>query len=262
MNDQLKKYVQDNRDGFDHLEPSPVILDNIKKGMKPSTKTKSIRLFSNYKWKAAAIFLISLSISYVLFKRINRHQPIGTTQLTGTISKLPDEKAVEHGAENHSTKIAQRKEKGHKTQQVEFKNSSKRQTAAIDMASIYTDLLDSSSASIRLSAVLKIQKSQLMSYDMIDKLAKTLNHDPNSNVRLAVLDLLGSYASDAHITNLFVHSITNQKDPLVQLGLIKLLAKTNDTKLDEKLYALANDPGTITEVKDQDYMILLNQNKL
>jgi len=249
MNDPLKKYIQDNRDDFDHLEPSVDILFRIKKELKdiPKEKKGIISLMVNYKWMVAASILIITAITYILTNNTN-------TKMNNT----------PQFAKNELPKVTNEYKKAVATNEVKKikVNRPKKQANVINMLAAYRDLTDSTSASTRLAAVLNIQKSKTISYDLIDKLAKTLNHDSNSNVRLAALNLMSKYAHDSYVTNVFMLALNYQNDPTVQLGLIELLSKTDNPKLDNKLYALANDPNTFSAVKDQVYLVLLNQNKL
>jgi len=101
-----------------------------------------------------------------------------------------------------------------------------------------------------------------MSNDLLDRLAKTLNHDENSNVRLAALSVLEKYSYDAHVSTMLVHSLNTQSDPMVQLGLVNILGKMKNLNINDTLYALANDPNTFGAVKDEAYNILLKEDKL
>ncbi len=252
MNDPLKKYIQDNREEFDHLEPSANILFKLKKELKIAPKEKKgiQALMVNHKWLVAASVLITLSITYLFLTNDNKNLNVNDQQFAkNTTPNI----AIE--TKKESIELA-------KTTPKAAKRKLKKQDKDLDMLAAYHNLTDSTSSSNRLAAILKIQKSNTISYDIIDKLAKTLNHDSNSNVRLAALNLMSQYVQDSYVANAFMLSLNNQKDPLVQLGLIELLSQTNNPKLDDKLYALANDPTTFAAVKDQAYLVLLNQNKL
>lgn len=269
MNDQLKKYIEDNREGFDHLEPAEDIFLRIRAELKPAPQPKKglMQLWINHKWMAAASILVVMSITYLLVTNTAKDRQLDNLKITNK----------KHPKVDQPTMIAKTGIKTNKTVKnpimvdhakvASTPTSKKRQQykhteQQFNMAAIYRKLTDSSSASTRLAAVLQLQRSQLINNDLIDRLAKTLNHDSNSNVRLAVIGLMGRYAQDSYVSNACVRSLSNQKDPLVQLELINLLSRTNDTKLDEKLFALANDPNTFAMVKDQAYLVLLNQNKL
>jgi HEAT repeat protein len=97
---------------------------------------------------------------------------------------------------------------------------------------------------------------------VIDMLALTLNHDGNTNVRLAALSLMQKYSEDEYVSSLLVSSLYEQGDPIVQLGLVTMLGKTKNTEINAKLESLVNSPETFAAVRDEAYRILLNQNKL
>ena len=103
---------------------------------------------------------------------------------------------------------------------------------------------------------------ELISYDVLNRLSGTIQNDGNSNVRLAALSVLEKYKEDAYVSNLLVTSFNHQDDPMVQLVLVNLLGKMPNIQIDEKLYALVNDPSTLELVKDEAYHILLKENKL
>lgn len=250
MNDHLKKYVQENRDDFDNLEPSADIFLRLKKELKQTPKEKKgiILVLANHKWLVAASVLITLSLTYLLLSK-NTIQNINTQQVVKTTAPEIHKEIIKDEAKVVTTPTY-------------AKRTFKKRAMQNDVFAVYRDLTDSTSSSTRLAAILSIQKSNNISYDVIDKLTQTLNHDSNSNVRLAALNLMAKYAQDSYVNNAFMLSLSNQKDPLLQLGLMELLRQTNNPKLDDKLYALANDPTTLAEVKDQAYLILINQNKL
>ncbi len=257
MSDPLKKYIQDNRDEFDNLEPSRDILFKIKGELKSQPKEKKgiLSLIVSHKWMAAASVLIIMTLTYIFITNTK----LPEQQLVKTdVPQNPKEQVLVQDKENIEVKEANRAlhTKVRKWQKRDNKQPQ------INLLAAYRDLTDSTSASTRLAAILNIQKSTVISYDIIDKLSHTLNHDSNSNVRLAALNLMSKYAQDSYVNNVFMLSLSNQKDPLLQLGLMELLQQTNNPKLDDKLYALANDPMTLAEVKDQAYLILINQNKL
>lgn len=262
MNDQFKKYVDENREAFDHLEPSAAVFLKIKNELKEEPKEKKgiIRLIVNHKWMAAAAVLIIASISYLLLDN-GKLQP--TTGNVVADKKEPITLPTNSLEPKQATILTEESPKNTLVAvQTKPKRANTKTASLIDMMTVYKDLTDSSSASNRLAAILKIQKSGVINNDIVDRLANTLNADGNSNVRLAALNLMGQYAQDSYIANTFLKSLNNQKDPIIQLGLIDLLSQTNNPKLDDKLYALANDPTTFAAVKDQAYLVLLNQNKL
>ncbi len=258
MNDPLKKYIQDNRDDFDNLEPSRDILFKIKGELKntPREKKGVLSLINSYKWMAAASVIMIISLTYILITDTAK-TPEQNLAKNG-VSKNPEQQVL-----SQTRKDIEVKEPSNLfNAKVKTRYKRAKKQSQINLLAAYHDLTDSTSASTRLAAILDIQKSKMISYDIIDKLSRTLNHDSNSNVRLAALNLMSKYAQDSYVNNVFMLSLSNQKDPLLQLGLMELLQQTNNPKFDDKLYALANDPMTLAEVKAQAYLILINQNKL
>lgn len=260
MNDQLKKFVDDNREDFDHLEPSTDIFlkikDELKKETLPAQKVV-IKLMPNYKWLVAASVLIVMFVGYLVLNNNKqiidpKNNQIAVKKTNPTLKLNPIEDTKNDLATHHKAVVSNKK----------FRKNGLKDSRQVNMSAIYNNLVDSTSSSTRLAAILKIQNSGMINNDIIDRLAKTINDDANSNVRLAALNVMGQYVQDSYVSNTFIKSLNTQKDPLVQLGLIELLSQTNNSKLDDKLYALANDPTTFAAVKDQAYLILLNQNKL
>lgn len=260
MNDQLKKFVEDNREDFDHLEPSDHIFLKIKGELKKETlpaQKAAIKLMPNYKWLVAASVLIVMFVGYLVLNNNKqiidpKNNQIALKKTKPVLKLNPIEDKNIDLATHHKTVVSNNK----------FRKNVLKDSKQVNMSAIYNNLVDSTSSSTRLAAILKIQNSGMINNDIIDRLAKTINDDANSNVRLAALNVMGQYVQDSYVSNTFIKSLNTQKDPLVQLGLIELLSQTNNSKLDDKLYALANDPTTFAAVKDQAYLILLNQNKL
>ncbi|MXV17119.1 HEAT repeat domain-containing protein [Hufsiella ginkgonis] len=263
MDDQLKKYVQENRDDFDHLEPSESVYLRIREGLQtlPKKEKNVFRLFAGHKWMAAASVMLMLSLTYLVLNQRNRHAIVAPRAM-GAAPKVPQTAMADTGKSVAGTQTDHIARATYSRSGPSVLKKGKRDQAGVNISAIYNDLADSSSASTRLTAVLKIRESEVMNAEIVDNLAKTLNHDPNSNVRLAVLDLAGKYANNSYVAGVFLQSLTSQQDPLVQLGLIDLLSRVNDRRLDERLYALAGNPETTDAVRDRAYLVLLNQNKL
>ncbi|WP_199119322.1 HEAT repeat domain-containing protein [Pedobacter sp. ASV28] len=264
MSDPFKKYVQENRDAFDHLEPAADLFQKIKSNLKKEApalvQKNTIKLFAYTKWAVAACILIALTITYALF---NHSEYIAApkpqiVQKTG-IEKPSVLKQIDLKEDKGGSLLANNKIE-HQAKKVIASTS--HLPTSVSIAEMLVNLTDSSSASNRLAAILEIQKTEHINNYVIAQLTKTLNNDGNSNVRLAALNLMSKYANDSYVSTMLQQSLSTQKDPLVQLGLINLLGQMDNVKIDDKLFALANDPSTFEAVKDQAYIILLNQNKL
>lgn len=271
MEDKLKKFVQDNREAFDDLEPRDGLLQKIraKQQERTAVKAKMVRFPKKRHWFVAASILLAMSMAYVLYRTTEETSPVNAhKQLVQ--HTLPKEGEVKSkGEETGSLNVQHEKTGSGKGVVPSIKKRTRKAPARLkpepekqEAPSLYARLSDSTSASTRLAAILDIEKSGDMTDDMIERLSGTMNADGNSNVRLAALTLLSQYANERRVTDLFVKSLAIQDDPLVQLGLIHILGKVDNQEIDETLFALANDPETFRAVKDEAYAVLLNQNKL
>jgi len=312
MNDPIKKFVEQHKEAFDHMEPPAAVLDQIKNrlkakaeeekkaGLKKTEERKIIPLFSRAKWAVAASILLAITTTYFFYNNKGNNnisdkvvqQPAktnkqGNTSENATIQQKEQGKqldAIGKAAESDN-EIAVNKylEEGQanalgqnitigKGVNVKQLAESKQEVSKkaiyhpvqLDIATkdLYARLGDSSSSTVRLSAILEIDKINSINKNTLNNLAKTLNHDSNSNVRLAALEVMGQYVNNKHVSSLLVNSFSTQNDPLVQLGLIGLIGKIDNVKVEDRLFALADDPNTLGAVKDEAYLALLNQNKL
>jgi hypothetical protein len=112
-------------------------------------------------------------------------------------------------------------------------------------------LLEKESASDRLRAVSLSQELVAASDKVTDALFTTLNNDPNVNVRLAALEALMPYASQASVREGLVRAISAQDSPLVQVSLAELMVALQEKKSVTELQKLADSDRTPKEVKEK-----------
>lgn len=271
MIDPIKKFVDENRAAFDHVEPPANMLQQIKNRLKSeeAEKQKVKLLFSKSAWMVAASVLLAITTIYFLYnkqdngldKMAHRQTPKATNKALAESNTNPQK---EQGKKEQDKPVVQLV----KEARVHHHRESLRKPGVAPVPvnelakDLYARLGDSSSSSIRLLAILEIDKTNRINESTLDNLAKTMNNDSNSNVRLAALNLISRYAYDKHASALLVQSLSTQDDPLVQLGLISLLGNVKNTKIDERLFAIVDDPNTFIAVKDEAYVFLLKQNKL
>jgi len=261
MNDPLKEFVEQNRAAFDELEAPAFNLEGFKARLNPPQEQKIKKLWPGAKWLVAASVLIAFGAAFLLFRE--NSAPSSTAEIVQNKKAKPEKKMVKiNPEEDHILSVGNEKHFAGTNTSKKLNRVSKPLPGTIEMDSLYKNLSDSSSSSTRLAAILGIEKSKQMSNDLLDRLAKTLNHDENSNVRLAALSVLEKYSYDSHISTMLVHSLSTQSDPMVQLGLVNILGKMKNLNINDKLYALANDPNTFDAVKDEAYNILLKEDKL
>ncbi len=84
-------------------------------------------------------------------------------------------------------------------------------------------LLDQPSANQRLQGVSEANKFENADDIVIKALLKTLNSDPNVNVRLAAIESLTNYVDKPEVRQGLVQSIPNQESPILQITLANLM---------------------------------------
>lgn len=112
-------------------------------------------------------------------------------------------------------------------------------------------LLDRSSPSDRLSGLIVASQVRDPNPLTLDALFRTLDEDPNTNVRLAAVDALYLFRDDARVREGLVGSLTRQTSPLVQVALINLLADIKETRAAEALKSLIADRELRPEVRQK-----------
>ena len=262
MNDQIKDFVEKNREEFDHLEAPGFDMQRFKRvtAQPAAPKAKIVSIFSKTKWLVAASILIAVAATTLLVFHEKETKVMYTATKPTHIGNRPVEKTSptilpEKQLKNEIAQVAV-------TSSAQPKAEKKRIADLTNISSDFKALRDSSSASMRLLAILEIEKSGDRSNKVLKMLSETLNHDVNTNVRLAALSVLQKYSTDNYTSSLLVASLGKQDDPIVQLGLISMLSKVKNVKIDDQLYAIANNPDTFSAVRDEAYNVLLNQDKL
>ena len=261
MNDPIKDFVEEHRAEFDHLEAPVFKMDQLRPKIQdvPELRKKNFTITSVNKWLVAATVLMAMTCVWLFFYNNNTgHQSV-------QIVNQKPAKNDNHASTADSVSNALPNTATPTVQLVTATRDQKILKAAPDnkvIKELYANLRDSTSASSRLMAILEMEKTGRVDDHVMDMLAATLNHDGNTNVRLAALSLMEKYSDDGHVSALLVSSLNKQNDPIVQLGLVSLLGKKKNLKIDDKLKSLADGPDTFAAVRDEAYSILLNQNKL
>jgi anti-sigma factor RsiW len=87
--------------------------------------------------------------------------------------------------------------------------------------------------------------------EIVKALVDAMNEDPNTNVRLAALEALGKFHTQPHVRNALVASLNTQKDPVVQIALIRLMVEMKETDITKELERISTDEETLQAVKDE-----------
>ena len=113
------------------------------------------------------------------------------------------------------------------------------------------------SASQRLLGVTVALKIEKADHEIFDALIKTMNEDPNTNVRIAALEALGKFHQDPTVRKALISSLSTQKDPIVQIILIRMLVEIKDKRSLKALEDITNDGEMLKEVKDEAHVGIL-----
>lgn len=112
-------------------------------------------------------------------------------------------------------------------------------------------MLEKESTSERLKAVNLSREMDNVSEPVAEALLKTLNNDPNTNVRLAALNALTNYAQSPRVREGLIASIEEQESPLVQMALAETMAALQEKRSVKELRALLQREETAPEVKEK-----------
>jgi hypothetical protein len=108
-------------------------------------------------------------------------------------------------------------------------------------------LLEQRSPTERLRGINLSAGVEKPSAQTIGALLNTLNNDPNINVRLAAVDALYLFYNYPSVKESAIHSLSNQKSPLVQVALVDLLVTMRERQALESFKKLVQanelDPG-------------------
>lgn len=117
------------------------------------------------------------------------------------------------------------------------------------MAMLENDL----SASQRMQGVSVAFEMAKPDDEIVNVLIKTMNYDPNTNVRLAALDALGKFSSDKDVRKALIESLSTQKDPVIQIALIQQMVKMKEKTVIKQLERMTKDVKNLKAVKDEAY---------
>ena len=87
--------------------------------------------------------------------------------------------------------------------------------------------------------------------EIVNALVYAMNEDPNTNVRMAALEALAKFHNQPHVRKALVAYLTTQKDPVVQIALIRLMVEMKETDITKELEKISTDEGTLQAVKDE-----------
>lgn len=112
-------------------------------------------------------------------------------------------------------------------------------------------LLENSSAAERMKAVLFAQELAGPDEAVLNALTRTVDGDPNVNVRLVAVETLAAFADHPKVREALVQSIHRQESALVQLALAEVMLILNEKKAIDPLRQIIADPSMDYAVKSK-----------
>lgn len=90
--------------------------------------------------------------------------------------------------------------------------------------------------------------------DMINVLIEVMNNDDNVNVRLAAIEALSNFSSNAQVRKALVQSLKQQKEAMIQITLINVLVGIEAKGAVDELNNIIEDSTTLPVVRDEAHM--------
>lgn len=107
------------------------------------------------------------------------------------------------------------------------------------------------SASQRIMGVSVAYQMNKADDEILKVLVKTMNEDPNTNVRMAALEALSKFHTEPGVRQALIQSLSIQKDPVVQIALIQLMVVMKEKGVVKDLERMTKEVGTMKAVKDE-----------
>ncbi len=247
--DFFKRYVQEHKDAFEDEALPPNMLGNILGNMRERQllqERKNRKL--TYTWMAVAASLMMVVGTYLFLSKENTVTKPGS-QIVSNKDEVEMPANLSAEVVSPKTQVAVQKP----TRLVAH------QPKAQQHQEIYAGLADSLSVASRLNAVLKAGSLDKLDQKLKTVLCQVFNEDENDNVRLATLEVLSKFSGDKYVQQQLTAGLSKQKDPVIQLELVKVLGHSNNPETTDKLIAMADNPSTMDVVKDQVYFALLTK---
>lgn len=258
--DFFKRYVDEHRDAFENEALPPNMLGNIlnkleeRKSVEENLKIETAPKISklNYTWLAVACSLFMVAGAY-LFLLQEKNELTATPPQIVSISNKNVEPTPIRALEEAEQPAQQKRKRAQR-------NFVAHQPKVEQHQEIYAGLIDSSSVANRMDAIIQANALAALDEKMKVELCKTFSDDNNDNVRLAALEVLSKFSNDKYIHEQLMAGLSKQKDPIVQLELVKIMGNNSNPETTNKLIAMANNPFTVDAVKEQVHYALLTSN--
>jgi HEAT repeat protein len=256
MSNEFEKFIESNREAFETRTPDPAVLERIHAQMRASKKKQGILIpMKAVRWAIAASVILVAGVGG--FWMLQKQQPAATTTVVANNnnepltkpSTSPTEQPVTNDIENKketAVKYPAVRVHQERPDRVEAELAANRQV-------LFAKLNDMESPGQRITGATLANKLKNTDKEIVDVLVRTMNTDPNTNVRLAALDALSKFHRESYVKKQLVASLEKQKDPMVQIELIQLLTRMRETSILKELDKIIEDGNTLKAVKDNAY---------
>ncbi|WP_299290044.1 HEAT repeat domain-containing protein [uncultured Mucilaginibacter sp.] len=264
MENELEKFIQNNRDRFDQKAPDPMVLNRILETMhdKGAKEARGVVIpFRVLRLAAACLVLISCGLAFWAIQK----QPSVNTSLAKKSVTEQRIKTIDGNSEKTldspelvKTEIVKRKSVDAVDKDIVLRKQIlltkwKARSSNSNKLIVFAGLNNMDSPASRINAAASAFKLKNTGNDVVDALVEALNNDPSANVRLAALDGLARFYREAYVRKQLITSLKKQQDPVVQIALIELLTRMKESGILSELDKLINDDNTMKAVKDCAY---------
>ena len=112
-------------------------------------------------------------------------------------------------------------------------------------------LMQQQSASERLRGVSFAYRAESSDTEVLAALLRSINTDPNINVRVQAVDALHTFGANPVTRNAVMQSIPRQSSPMVQVALIDLLVDLKEKEAVPELRKLTTDSAANESVRQR-----------
>lgn len=214
---------------------------------KAENKKANFRVWSRDVFKYAAMFLVVGGAYYfgtLKKETITIEKPIYITQTVTDTIKVKEESATGGSvAKNNLQQPQVLKEIDNiKKEMVQINEVQHKMIMA---------MLRQESASSRLQAINYSYDLDVADKSLLNALVETLESDPSVNVRLAALEAVGRFELTPNMKESMVLTLAEQKDPSMQMALIKKLVELREVKALPILAGMVNNPTVSEQIRSQ-----------
>jgi hypothetical protein len=270
MKGKLEKFINEHNEELNHRMPDPAVLGRIMQQIqqpetiesKPAEKNTGIVVsFRALRWLAAACLVLVAGAILWKVQQKPEQQPAELTKVISkekpdSITRPVDPVPAQHLAQNQPPVNLHRFDEVDEDMTAR-KNKVGSQVQKLGVMPVRQVLLarleNRKSPASRIAALSRMDQADVVSHDVVDVLVKTLNSDPNSNVRLAAMDGLSKFYRESYVRKQLVSALKKQQDPVVQIALISLLTKMRESAILTQLESLVKDENTMDAVKESAY---------